>query len=187
MLHACIYIHACLGTQMNGSPMRARRTHAPTCCVRACARVRVRLGAHASAPTHASDFRRRRPRVARLVGVQRSVGVQREHRRMEHRRGHHVVPGMRRLFGPGGAPPWRDALGGSSMRRGPLCAVVWARACAGVHVCRHSCAYERRDICMYIHIYMYVCMYVCMYVYVYTYKCMYVCIIHTYVGVYVLA
>ncbi len=45
----------------------------------------------------------------------------------------------------------RDALGGSSMRRGPLCAaapamrarvcaVVWARACAGVLVCRYRCA-----------------------------------------------
>jgi hypothetical protein len=44
----------------------------------------------------------------------------------------------------------RDALGGCSVRRGPLCAAatadvclcanVWARACAVVHVCRHSCA-----------------------------------------------
>jgi hypothetical protein len=33
---------------MNGSPMQARRTHARTCCVRARARVRVRLGAHES-------------------------------------------------------------------------------------------------------------------------------------------
>jgi hypothetical protein len=44
----------------------------------------------------------------------------------------------------------RDALGGASMRRGPLwaaatadarsCADVSARACAGVHVRRYSCA-----------------------------------------------
>jgi surface protein len=45
----------------------------------------------------------------------------------------------------------RDALGGSSMRRGPVCATgppmrarvyadVWERACAGVRVRRYSCA-----------------------------------------------
>ena len=39
MMHACIYIRARLATPMNGSPMRARRTHARTCCVRVCARV----------------------------------------------------------------------------------------------------------------------------------------------------
>jgi hypothetical protein len=63
-MHACIYIHARLATPTNGSPMRARRTHAPTCCVRALACAHVRYGARASAPTHASAFRRRRPRVA---------------------------------------------------------------------------------------------------------------------------
>ncbi len=101
-MHACIYIHARLATLSNGSPMRARRTHAPTCCVRARARacVRVRLGAHASAPTHASAFRRRGPRVARLAGVPLGVGVQREHRRVEHRVCVEHGRGMRRLFGP---------------------------------------------------------------------------------------
>ncbi len=55
-MHACIYIHVRLATPTNGSPMPARRTHAPACCVRARARARVRSGAHASAPTHASAF-----------------------------------------------------------------------------------------------------------------------------------
>ena len=84
MMHACIYIHARLATPTNGSPMRARRTHAPTCCVHV--RVRVcacAIGALASAPTHASAFRRRGPRVARLAGVLLGVGVQREHRIVE--------------------------------------------------------------------------------------------------------
>ncbi len=118
---ACIYIHARLATPMHGSPMRARRTRAPTFCVRARARVRVRLGSHASAPTRASAFRRRGPRVARLAGVPLGIGVQREHRRLEHRRGHRLVLCMRRLFGPAARHRRRDALGGSSMRRGPLC------------------------------------------------------------------
>jgi hypothetical protein len=39
----------------------------------------------------------------RRAGVLVGVGVQREHRRVEHRACHHVAPGMRRLFGPGGA------------------------------------------------------------------------------------
>jgi hypothetical protein len=46
----------------------------------------------------------------------------------------------------------RDALGrdvGAAravVRGGAADARVWARACAGVAVCRYSCAYERRDI-----------------------------------------
>jgi hypothetical protein len=42
MMHACVYIHARLATHMNGSPMRARRTHAATSaplCARTCACV----------------------------------------------------------------------------------------------------------------------------------------------------
>ncbi len=69
------------------------------------------------------------------------------------------------LSGPAARHRGRDALGGSSVRRGPVCARacvcvdVWARACAGVHVCWYSCAYERRNICtdvyVYIHIHVY--------------------------------
>jgi hypothetical protein len=64
-------------------------------------------------------------------------------------------------FRPGGAPSqagraWRvvDAAR-AVVRRGDrrcalarVCADVWARACAGVQVCRYSCAYKRRDTCM---------------------------------------
>jgi hypothetical protein len=85
--------------------MRAHRTHARTCCVRSRARVRVRSGTHASAPTHARAFRRRGPRMARRAGVHWGVGVQREHRRVEHRACRLVVLCMRRLSGPGGARP----------------------------------------------------------------------------------
>jgi hypothetical protein len=56
----------------------------------------------------------------RRAGVPVGVGVQREHRRVEHRGSHHVVRGMRRSR-PGGAPSWRDALGRASVRRGRLC------------------------------------------------------------------
>jgi hypothetical protein len=102
-------------------------------CARA--RVRVRLGAHASAPTHASAFRRwlgaqafqqasafnanigawNTARVLTLEGVCAAVSAA----AARHRR--------------------RHALGGSSMRRGPLCAAappMRARVCA--QTCGHS-------------------------------------------------
>jgi hypothetical protein len=75
--------------------MRACTKDAPTCAsVRAGARVRVCLGAHVSSPN----------RAARLAGVPIGVGVQRGHRRVEHRVGHHVVYGITPLLA-GGAPP----------------------------------------------------------------------------------
>ncbi len=54
--------------------------------------------------------------------------------------------------------------------RARVCADMWARAFPGVHVCRYSCAHERRDTCMYLCI------------------CLYVCIIHIYmyIGIHVL-
>ncbi len=85
--------------------MRARTVDAPTCCAGAseCAHVRDRVGAHASAPQPCHALSRRRgPRVARVAGVLGCECVQREHRRVEHRRRHFVVLGMRR-FRPGGA------------------------------------------------------------------------------------
>jgi surface protein len=75
---------------------------------RPCARARVRVCDWAAA------YPRRHMRALsvgvnrwwpRRAGVPPNGGVQREHRRVEHRRGHHVVQCMRRLFGPGGAPP----------------------------------------------------------------------------------
>jgi hypothetical protein len=117
--------------------------------VRLGARVRVRLGARASAPTHASAFRRRRPRVARLAGVQLCVGFQREHRRVGHRVSHRLVQCMRRPFGPGGGPPRAGrAPAGCSIRRGPLCAaappmrarVCFAQTCGRAHARASPCA-----------------------------------------------
>ncbi len=127
----------------------------------------------------------------RRAGVLLGIGVQREHRRVEHRACHHVVPGMRRLFGPGGAPPPAgrarrvvDAAravvrGGTADVRARVCADVLARACAGVHVPKHGCAYERRDIdFMYVYfsyIYIYIYIYICMrYTYTHRYICTFV-------------
>ncbi len=67
-------------------------------CARACVRV-CPTWEHTHPRRHMRAlFRRRRPRVARLAGVLLGVGVQRGHRRVEHRVGHHVVRGMRRLL-----------------------------------------------------------------------------------------
>jgi hypothetical protein len=149
-------------------PRRTDRRWAPAAHTRSRAasgvraRVRVGLGADASAPTHASAFRRHGLHMARLAGVRRCAGVQREHRRVEHRACHQLVSGMRCLFEQG-----RDALSGSSVRRSVVygggagararvCADVWARACAGVPM-RYGCALERRVICMYV-VYIYICM-----------------------------
>ncbi len=185
-MHAseCIYIHAGLSTPMNESPRRARRTHAPTCCVRARGRERVRLGAHASAPAHASALCRRGPRVARRAGVRLGVGFQREHRRVEHRVSHHVVRGMQRRSGPaarhfGGtrSAGRRCGAGRCAPRRhrsarACVCGDVWALACAGVHVRRYSCIASRTEDGLYVCMDIHAC--ICIQIY------MYVCNIHTY-------
>jgi hypothetical protein len=139
---ACMYLHPCASGYTDERIAGAGPPHTRAHVLRPCARARVgvRLGAHASAPTPASAFRRRGPRVVRLAGVPRGAGVQREHRRVEHRvcvehavgmrrftwpcdgvqrqhrrvghrACHRLVLGMRRLSGPGGAPLRRDALG----------------------------------------------------------------------------
>ncbi len=59
-------------------------------CVHVSARVCVCSGAHVSAPKRVGAFRRRGSRVVRLAGVPVGVGVQREHRRVEHR----IVDGL---------------------------------------------------------------------------------------------
>ncbi len=152
MVHAWFYIHARPATPTNGSPMRARRTHAPACCVRAHARVRVRLGAHASAPTHASAFRRRRPRAA---SARRRSWVRRRSTRTSARgtpRVSSICPMYAPPFRPGRTPPPPgrarrvvDAAravvrGGAADARACVCADMWAFACADVPVCRYSCA-----------------------------------------------
>ncbi len=164
-----------LATPTNGSPMRARRTHAHVLrpCARACARVRS--GAHASAPNRASAFRRRGPRVARLAGVQLCGGVQREHRRVEHCVGQLVARGMRRLSGPGGAPPQAGRArrvvyaaravvrGGTADARARVCAQTCGHAHARVSLCASIAARTKAGI--------YDCIYVCVFY-------VYVCIIH---------
>ncbi len=175
-----------LATPTNGSPMRARRTRARTCCVRVRACIHVRLGAHVSAPTRASTFRRRGPRVARLTGVLCGVGVQREHRRVEHRARHHVGHGMRR-FRADGAPPRRARSVGARCRAAVVRGgTADARACARTHVigmwwsrvadtAMHSCAQEKWYICirecvkMHIYLYVYVYDMRCIYIYIYIY------------------
>jgi hypothetical protein len=169
VMHEYIYIHVRLATPMNGSPMRARRTHAPTCCVCVRARVRVRLGARASVPTHASALPSASTAMARPAGVLVGVGVQREHRRVEHRGRHLVVLGMRRPFGPGGAPPQAgrarkvsDAAravvrGGTADARARACAQTCAHAHARVSTCVGIAARskDRLYACMNIHAYIY--------------------------------
>jgi hypothetical protein len=83
-----------------------RRTHART---------------HASAPKlAASTFRRRGSFVARLAGVPLDVGLQREHRRVEHCRSVKHVRGMHRFRLA--ARTAADALGRCSMCDSRTCA-----------------------------------------------------------------
>jgi hypothetical protein len=87
-------------------------------CVHQCAMVMDRLCAHALAGSccgldrNPETLSRASPCPSawtawrlRRAGVLLGVGVQRQHRRVEHRISHLVVRGMRHLFGPGGAPP----------------------------------------------------------------------------------
>jgi hypothetical protein len=100
----------------------------------ACVRVRamcVCVGVPASAPTRASTSRRRQASRSRLAGVLLGVGLQREHRRVEHRLRHNVVPGKRRS-----RSLRRTALGRSSTHARPLCAAVPPMfACVHVAMC----------------------------------------------------
>jgi hypothetical protein len=80
----------------------------------------------------------------------------------------------------GGVPPQRDALGGSSVRRGPLCAAALpmrARVCA--QTCGH--AHVRASTCVGIAARSNDGIYVCMYVYVYLFMYIYVCMQCTYI------
>ncbi len=83
-------------------PMGACATFAHVCLhvsARACVCL-CGLGSRHICAERASTFRRRGPLVVRLAGVLRGVGLQRKHRRMEHRVGDTVGLGMRR-FRPG--------------------------------------------------------------------------------------
>jgi hypothetical protein len=162
-LHACI----CRSSSSYGSPVG----HAVDSCILlrwigcecacgciasmyTCVRLRVptmRPVTFCACVITCEPFHRRgRLRAARLAGVLRCVGVQRKHRRVEHRVGHLFVQGMRRFFGRRRATA-ADALGRSSMRhrhcarRHRRCARthVLALAWAGVHVCMYGCASEK--------------------------------------------
>jgi hypothetical protein len=117
--HSYIDAHSYMEDRITDACVHGIRAHV-------CAHVRARVGAcfcaPVSAPNRASPFRRRGPRAARRAGFLLCVGVQREHRRMEHCACHRLVPGMR-LFRPGGAGV-PNALGRASMQRGRLCAAA---------------------------------------------------------------
>jgi hypothetical protein len=127
--HTCTHTHTNTHSHTHTHARAHTHTHAHM-CARVCAIGRACI----SAPTRASAFRRRGPRLARLAGVLLGVGVQRGQRRVEHRGRHHVGLGMRRLFGPGGAPPraGRARLVFTAARAvAPTCCVrARARACA---------------------------------------------------------
>jgi hypothetical protein len=74
----------------------------------------VWVRAHTNCAAHSSTFRRWGPRVARLAGVRPGVGVQREHRRVEHRGGHLLALCMR--CSRPAARTAANALGRGSMR-----------------------------------------------------------------------
>jgi hypothetical protein len=161
---------------MNGSPVRARRTDAPTCCVReracACGIGRPRIPA---------DTCEHVPSVWTAGGLARRRSTRRQGSTRTSARGTPPRSPTWERYAPKpfGAPPQAgqprrvvDAAravvrGGAADGRACACADVWARACVGVHVCRYSCAYERRDTCMYLCI------------------CLYVCIIHIYIYMYI--
>ena len=122
----------------------------PTCasvCARACVcdLAATHLRRHVRAPS-----RRRGPRVARRAGVLPGVGVQREHRRVEHRLSVEHGPGMRRLFGPGRRATAGGRVLGTAARRN-----------AGMYV--QSYRYIHTYI-LYMYMYMYVYIYVCVFV-----------------------
>ncbi len=111
----------------------------------------------------------------RRAGVQRCVGVQRQHRRVEHRACHHVVHGMRRSR-PGGAHYGGRARPGFDAARLVVCggtADARARAHTGRHSLArgHGCRYGRAEgrfgTCIRIYTYMCVCVCVC-YMFIHT-------------------
>ncbi len=66
-----------------------------------------------------------------------------------HRKAGCARPGCRCGAGP--------LCAAAALVRARVCADTWARARAGAHMCRYSCAYERRDMCTEGGAYMRVC------------------------------
>ncbi len=100
--------------------------------------ARVQLGAHEVRADTCERLPSAWTACGLAAGVPRCGCVQRGHRRVEHRVGHHVGFGMRRLFGPGGAPPqagrarWVVGVALSVVRGGD-------RRCARVCACADDC------------------------------------------------
>jgi hypothetical protein len=140
-MHACIYIHARLATRTSGSPMRAHRTHARP----RAASVRARVCACDWAPTHPRQHVR-----APSVGMDRGwLGAQTFQMASAfnanigawNTAALTVMSYVCAAF-PARAARYRrrDALGGSSIRRRPVCAAappmrahVFAQSCGHAH------------------------------------------------------
>jgi hypothetical protein len=179
-MHACVYIHARLATPMHGSPVRARRTHAATCCVRAHARVCV----WDWAPTHP-----RRTVRARFVGVDRGrLGAQAFYRAsafnanigawntasvLDMYRVCAAFSARRRATAAGRARRVVDAAravvrGGTAEARARVCAQTCGHAHARAPTCVGIAARTKDGIHACIYVYVYMCVY---YTYVYRYMC----------------
>jgi hypothetical protein len=146
-----IYVDPYLVPSMNTAPVLRVRGGVCRCLAHACQRARVRgadgtalpfVNAHARARVcawarphlrsmRASTSRRRRASRSRRAGVLLGVGLQREHRRVEHRTSHDVVLGMRR-FRPGAH---RGGLRSVGRRR--MCGLLRGGA---ADVCARACA-----------------------------------------------
>jgi hypothetical protein len=185
MMHACIYILARLATRTTGSPMRARRTHARTCCVRAracaCASGRPRICA---------GTRERVPSVSTAAGWLGSQAFY-SASRFNANIGAWNTAGVTSLYGVCAASsawaarhPRRDALGGSSMRRGPsceagppmqahVCAQTWGHAHARASPCVGKDARTKDGIYVWIHIHIYTMHFTC--IDIYTRHVQYIC------------
>jgi hypothetical protein len=129
--NACMYLYPCASSYTDERIADAGPPHTRAHVLRPSARVRVRVhsGAHASALTHASAFRRRRPRVARLgrrsTRRRRSTRTSARGTPRRSPRWTRYAPSFRpgRLATVGGT---RSA--GSLVRREPLCAAATADA-----------------------------------------------------------
>ncbi len=140
---ASMYLHGC----DDGCDVRLCVCAACVVCVCFSAHARECSRTHACAPKRASPFPRRRRRVVRLVGVPLCEGVQREHRRLEHRISVNHAVGMRRS-----RPAAR--LRGGRARSGVRCACAhtYRRWLAPVSTCVGVGVVARRKDGIYVHV-----------------------------------
>ncbi len=170
MHDACMFLHPCVSSFPDERIADAGPPYTRAHVLRPCARVQS--CAHASAPAHASAF----PSASTAGGSARRRSARRRRSTRTSARGTPRLCRTWTMYAPPFRPGRRVTAGGTRSAvgrcgagrrarrrrrcaRACVCADVWARACAGVHVCRYSCAYERRDIRnIYIYIYTYICM-----------------------------